>query len=839
MRNQGFVCLCMAMMLLVPLTAGGAPQASGVAAGAKLETPGAKADEITFTGRILDAGGQPVPDARVIMYQVDYGETPYSQQAALVGEKTTGAEGTYAFAAARESATYRESYILVKKEGLALGWAVWRMRGDEQADVTLGEPKELTGEVVDENGKPLAGVDVSIAMAIIGKEEDRRYLPNYWLASDLLAVKTDGNGRFVFPNLPAEATCELVARSPGRALVCTMDPASRGERLQLAPGKAGIKVALPPEAKIRGTIVEKTTGRPVGDIRLTVQPEAGGLPLQQEPIAAAPDGSFSVGGLAPGRYTVQLPPARNTLAEWISEPVTVTVKAGETSSAVKLELVKGGIVEVLVKESGTGKPVEKASVSVRPSQSTRWTGGQTDQNGLTRMRVVPGLYEVSGAYKQGYTGENQPLNQIEVGDGETKRIAYTLTPAPRVAGVVRDEAGNPLAGVKLEIKPSSPEEKTTAADGKFEVSWDPRNWGSDTTYVLVARHMAKNLAATADIDEQTTNLDLKLKPGIVLAGKVLNHEGKPLAGARLQIMLRVGRWGSTLGRGEQTTTVQDGTFEAQAVPPERMYAVTATADGYGKFQVQADTANAQNNRMELGEFKLPLANQSVSGVVVDANDKPVANARISAYGENQPDRYNLRTDNEGKFVIKEVCAGPVRLSASVDGAGRLYGYLETEGGATDVRLVVSERSTGQVFVPRKPQPLVGKPVPDLKSAGVALPADANDRMLLVCLWDMNQRPSRYCLTQLTRQAAPLGEKGVAIVALQASAIEPSALSQWLEKNKPPFPMGCLTGDVEKAQFAWGVVSLPHLILTDTKHVVVAEGFALGDLDKKIEEAAGR
>jgi hypothetical protein len=263
MRNQGFVFLCIANVLLAAFAADGAARRRQVAPSMKLETPGAKADQITFTGKILDAGGQPVPDARIIMYQVDYGETPYSQKAKLVGEKTTGADGTYAFAAPRESPTYRESYILVQEEGLALGWAVWRMREDQQADVTLGEPKELAGEVVDENGQPLAGVYVSIAMAIIGKEEDRRYLSNYWLASDLLAVKTDGNGRFVFPDMPAEATCELLAKSPGRATVCTFDSSSyRGGTLQLAPGKAGIKVTLPPEAKARGRSWRKPAANP-------------------------------------------------------------------------------------------------------------------------------------------------------------------------------------------------------------------------------------------------------------------------------------------------------------------------------------------------------------------------------------------------------------------------------------------------------------------------------------------------------------------------------------------------------------------------------------------------
>ncbi len=842
MRNQGFVFLGVVNVLLAVCDADGAARVRHVAPIMTLETSGAKADQITFTGRILDTQGQPVCDARILLYQITYDESYASRKATLVGEKVTGADGAYAFAGPRESDVYKESYILVQKQGLALGWAAWQMRGDQQADVTLGEPKELAGAVIDENGKPLAGADVSVAAAMIGTEEDRRYLVNWSIASDLLAVKTDAAGRFVFSNLPAEATCELVAKSPGRALVCTIDPSYRGEKLGLAPGKAGIKITLPPEATIRGAVVTEVGDTPVAGIKLLVQPEERGLPLTQEPIVSAADGGFSFGSLAAGRYTVQLLPSRGKLAEWIAEPVAVNVTAGETKSGIKVELAKGGIIEVMVKEDPGGKPVDKVNVSVRNVTKDQWFSSPTGEDGLAQIRVAAGPYQISGAYKQGYTRAQGQLQQVEINDGETKRLEYTLTPAPRIAGVVRDEAGNPLAGVKLEIKPGGPEEKTTASDGTFEISWDPSNWGSsDVTFILVARDPARNLAATVDVDDQTKNLDLKLKPGIVFTGKVLNHEGKPLAGARMQIMLRAGRWGSTLGRGEreQPATAPDGTFEARGIPPERLYSVTALAEGYGKFQVEADTSNAKDNRMELGEFKLPLADQSISGVVVDANDKPVANARVYTYGENQPDRQDVRTDKEGKFIIKNVCAGPMRLSVNVGNTNRLYGSAQTEGGATDVRVVVSERSTGEAFVPRRPQPLAGKPLPDLKSAGIELPADANDRMLLVCLWDMNQRPSRYCVSRLVQQVAQLGEKGVAIVALQAAKVEPSALSQWTEKNKPPFPVGCLADDVEKARFAWGVVSLPHLILTNKKHVVAAEGFGLSELDAKIETAASQ
>ncbi len=124
------------------------------------------------------------------------------------------------------------------------------------------------------------------------------------------------------------------------------------------------------------------------------------------------------------------------------------------------------------------------------------------------------------------------------------------------------------------------------------------------------------------------------------------------------------------------------------------------------------------------------------------------------------------------------------------------------------------------FVPKKPASLKGKRLPDLKKLGIELPADANDRMLLVCFWDMNQRPSRYCMSELIRRAPQLAEKGVTIVAVHGGTGRAGGLwSNGSQQNKPPFPVGCLKDKIEQTQFEWGVASLPHLILTDRKHSV--------------------
>ena len=128
----------------------------------------------------------------------------------------------------------------------------------------------------------------------------------------------------------------------------------------------------------------------------------------------------------------------------------------------------------------------------------------------------------------------------------------------------------------------------------------------------------------------------------------------------------------------------------------------------------------------------------------------------------------------------------------------------------------------------------GKPLPKLESIKLRLSAQqTKDRAILLCFFDMNQRPSRNCIMRLAKQAQQLKQKGIIVVAVQASKIDENKLNQWVKNYNIPFPVGMVKGDVEKTKFTWGVRSLPWLILTDPDHTVCAEGFDLAELDEKI------
>lgn len=815
-RRQSVRCVVV-LSALVSLTVAWAAQPAGAPA------------EVTFRGRVLDRQGAPVPGAGVAFYVVDYGPSRVWFQVERVKEVTTGSDGAFAFTTAGGLQVYRYGTIVARKEGLAVGWAPWGMRESESSsDIILGEPREFSGHVVDEGDSPVVDAEVSIGAAT-GGTQNQRALP-FYVASEFMVVRTDSTGRFTFSDLPADATCELLVRKPGRATICTYDLFTySGEKYRFSPGQAGIKVTLPAEARIEGTVVEKAGGRPVGGIQVVAQPVLRGLPSLHEPVTSAPDGTFNIGALSADDYMLVLLRGTTEVPDWVAAPVKVSLKASETLRGVRVDLTPGGLVEVRVKDA-SGQPVDQAGVDVRDPAYRQLYGGLTDATGLFRTRLAPGPYEISGAYKQGYVRPQQ-AEAFTVAEGETRTFEQTLDSLPSAAGVVCDDGGKPLEGVTIRVLPGgSGGEMISDTKGQFQVSWDPKGRSREgMVYYLVARHPQRNLAVAQPLEGPGSGVEVKLHPGAIVAGQVIDPNGKGIAGADIGIMLRASTWGSTFTPYRGLKTDAQGRYEVPAIPPDQRYIINVSAEGYGQAQAQLDPGEVTGEQVRVGTCTLALANLSISGVVVDAEGEPVSNVSVSCSGglqSGQPDR-RTRTDAEGRFVLEGVCAGYVRIQASTRiGETYVVGSAQAEGGAADVRITVSQRSVVSRPEPPRPADLKGKPLPDLKKLGIELPAEGEGKALLVCFWDMNQRPSRHGMSELIRRAPRMTARGWAIAAVHAGQVEDGVLERWIEEAKPPFPVGRITGDFDKTRLAWGAASLPHLILTDEKHVVTKEGFGL-------------
>ena len=184
------------------------------------------------------------------------------------------------------------------------------------------------------------------------------------------------------------------------------------------------------------------------------------------------------------------------------------------------------------------------------------------------------------------------------------------------------------------------------------------------------------------------------------------------------------------------------------------------------------------------------------------------------------------------------------VNAPIDEAEFSVGKLGLKPGdtirdtRTNIEYIFGAKGATEADMPPKIiESIINKPLPSFDGIQTDFTIDqAKGRMILISFFDMNQRPSRNCIMELAKQAEHLKQKGVSILAVQPAQAEESALKEWVKKSNIPFTVGMVQGNAEKVRFTWGVRSLPWLILTDSDHVVRAEGFNLNDLDDKIKES---
>jgi len=349
--------------------------------------------------------------------------------------------------------------------------------------------------------------------------------------------------------------------------------------------------------------------------------------------------------------------------------------------------------------------------------------------------------------------------------------------------------------------------------------------------LLVVRDTARTLAATAGFPFDTTNLGVKLKPALTLAGVVRNADDSPLAGAQVGLWLKSGNAYDSLNQQTAAADAQ-GRYEIKCLPPDGQYMVFATAKGHGRKQQQVQ-GDSETNRVELAPLVLKPADHVLAGRVLNQDDKPVSGVNVSLNGDDQPEG-SMTTDSKGRFHF-QVSQGQVRLFANSPNGG---GYAQTRAEADDTNVVMTLSSqTGNVRQTPPRAPLEGRPLPDL--AGVNLPGDAApvSQPLLLCLFDAGQRSSRHAVQQLGEQAAALRRQGVTVLGVQAAIASEEPLNEWKSASPVSFPLGRVAEKSEKTKWVLDVPALPWLILTDAGHRVIAEGFALDELDAQIKNLA--
>jgi RNA polymerase sigma factor (sigma-70 family) len=327
-----------------------------------------------------------------------------------------------------------------------------------------------------------------------------------------------------------------------------------------------------------------------------------------------------------------------------------------------------GRLEIRAIDAATGQPLEGASVSWRlginhgkhqDKKSTtngdglavlNWAGGAT-VNGLEVTVRKAGFV----SYFINWKDSAHPLHLPAF-----KEIR--LVTGIAIGGVVKDEAGGPVAGARIEVlaPPNETEESnygftvaeaTTDATGRWRVDHAPASPAGVSVQIRAPRFLETGGPPSRNLDAVTI-----LKRGVTIKGRVLDARRQPIAGAKV----RGGdEWAS---RPAKVKTDAGGAFVLENLKPGASV-VTVQAEGFAP-----DLREVHPEDQPALEFLLGPGH-TVRGQVVDRNGKPVAGATIypETWRAHRTLQFLADTGPDGRFEWRSAPGDVVLYSISKTG----------------------------------------------------------------------------------------------------------------------------------------------------------------------------
>ena len=420
--------------------------------------------------------------------------------------------------------------------------------------------RNVSGTVTGPDGKPLASAEV-------------RWGPNL-TGNDVAKATTDPAGDFLLRGVPDEKNV-LAVTAPG--LATGFLPVEAG-------GDRAVSVGLDRGSTIRGRVVDED-GKPIEDAQVIPQVKdprpnfAGSVYLNRPWAKTDRDGRFTLEGMPAGVSCDVLSVDRSDVRR---RPLSAT-----DESANVVTLLGGGAVRGRVVDA-SGKPVRHFRVllgipkDAKPGEPVGGFFAGYQRTGLSFTRD-DGEFTVTGL-----TAGNLLLITVVADDLGTAKVdrvvastiallkpAEALTiklgPAHHLRVRVFGPGGKRIEGARATVIQT--EGRVGFQWGPFEGGWadsltaraggdgwaDFPSVGFDAGTVIVR---AKGYSRRkVDWSRNEDELDVDLEPEARLTGKVLDGDGKPLAGVRLRLS-----WGA----GESLDVPvdpRDGRYEADALAP--------------------------------------------------------------------------------------------------------------------------------------------------------------------------------------------------------------------------------------------------------------------------------
>jgi len=215
---------------------------------------------------------------------------------------------------------------------------------------------------------------------------------------------------------------------------------------------------------------------------------------------------------------------------------------------------------------------------------------------------------------------------------------------------VVDQAGRPVAGATVRAAWRSPEEdeehtlrETTSPRGTVRLTGLP----ADEEFWIAIEKAGFTPGLRMAVADGSRELQVTLQPGSVAVGRVVDEEGRPVAGAEVELS---GVRAPAVLSTRRARSGPTGRFRFRDLPPEEL-ALTIRRDGFATFTADQTVEGGTSGR--LGPFVLRRGT-TLRGTVTDAAGRPVAGASVwtlTSRELSQDAQASAVTAADGTFVV--------------------------------------------------------------------------------------------------------------------------------------------------------------------------------------------
>jgi thiol-disulfide isomerase/thioredoxin len=415
--------------------------------------------------------------------------------------------------------------------------------------------------------------------------------------------------------------------------------------LMLLPARAQDEPSPNPKHYVTGVVFEKETHKPIADARVNFFVDSEQDPAKRE-ISGTTDSD--------GRYRIEVPLGSFRLAFPRLKP-GYWLEPDANLKPLATSLFEPIVTHDIAAKRGLAWPVQVEVEGGIPDDAKLMISVIEIEDDAARKSW---LNRESVSFKKSLNQSISPLGAIGTGAftqcGETGKLVVSLLGRGPVENIMTEfvvEPGFDLTKIKSIAPVAGTDKVTMTDDGGAKATIGKAVVTVHEGLPLLTFHLARRSPLSVQ--------------GFV--GQIVDAAGDPIEGVRVGSAIGSSAGGSSV-TDDVAETDQDGQFSLNLTMPESKknmhLMLVITKDGYAGFDSRKiDLPTTSAAVIDVGQFTLQ-AGQSLPIRVVDEHDKPLAGAVVEPGSEYAQRRQTIRTNAQGRGVLRNLPAGVVFVRAN-------------------------------------------------------------------------------------------------------------------------------------------------------------------------------